>query len=201
MPHHPASRRKSLCLLSVHERQVMTVRQPIWVGMQGLVFAIVGFAAGIIGTATSNILLAVRKRVDSNFESQNKAPNVLLNAGVWATHMGVSSNVRYQMLNGLDMVRAVSPLLGHRDLAIIGCLLFASAVTTSDCLLARSSSQVMQSTMSPSTFRLLTSILRTVNNVLGGISFVVLAKVFGVQSSAGDEKKTCAKALPAAAKI
>ncbi len=60
--------------------------------------------------------------------------------------------------------------------------------------------QVMQSTLSPSTFRLLTSILRTVNNVLGGISFVVLAKVFGVQSSAGDEKKTCAKALPVAAK-
>lgn len=77
--------------------------------MQGLVFAIVGFAAGIIGTATSNLLLAVRKRLDSSFESQNKAPNVLLNAGVWATHMGVSSNVRYQMLNGLDMVRNATP--------------------------------------------------------------------------------------------
>ena len=80
-----------------------------WV-LQGLVFAIVGFAAGIIGTATSNVLLAVRKRLDSSFESQNKAPNVLLNAGVWATHMGVSSNIRYQMLNGLDMVRCASRL-------------------------------------------------------------------------------------------
>ena len=73
---------------------------------QGLVFAVVGFAAGIVGTATSNGLLAVRKALDKNFESQNEAPNVLLNAGTWATHMGVSSNVRYQILNGIDMVRA-----------------------------------------------------------------------------------------------
>ena len=73
--------------------------------MQGLVFAVVGFAAGIVGTATSNGLLAVRKQLDKNFVSQNQAPNVLLNAGTWATHMGVSSNVRYQILNGIDMVR------------------------------------------------------------------------------------------------
>lgn len=90
--------------------------------MQGLVFAAVGFAAGIIGTATSNLLLAVRKRLDSSFESQNKAPNVLLNAGVWATHMGVSSNVRYQMLNGLDMVRSAFPTC-------------ASGIATGICLL------------------------------------------------------------------
>ena len=90
----------------------MSLEDSYWV-LQGLVFAIVGFAAGIIGTATSNVLLAVRKRLDSSFESQNKAPNVLLNAGVWATHMGVSSNIRYQMLNGLDMVR-YAPIFGHR---------------------------------------------------------------------------------------
>ena len=29
---------------------------------------------------------------------------MLSNSAVWATHMGVSSNVRYQALNGLDMV-------------------------------------------------------------------------------------------------
>ena len=72
--------------------------------MQGLVFGVVGFAAGIVGTSLSNGLLAVRKRLDPDFESQNKAPNILLNAGTWAAHMGVSSNVRYQMLNRLDMV-------------------------------------------------------------------------------------------------
>ena len=65
----------------------------------------VGFAAGIVGTSLSNGLLAVRQRLEPDFESQNKPPNILLNAGTWAAHMGVSSNIRYQMLNGLDMVR------------------------------------------------------------------------------------------------
>ena len=59
--------------------------------------------------------------------------------------------------------------------------------------------QVMSAQLSPTAFRALTSVLRTANNVLGGISFVILAKVFGVQSSAGDARKTSAKALPAAA--
>lgn len=36
---------------------------------------------------------------------QNESPAILANSAVWATHMGVSSNVRYQLLNGLDMVR------------------------------------------------------------------------------------------------
>jgi Protein RETICULATA-related len=35
---------------------------------------------------------------------QNESPAVLSNSAVWATHMGLSSNVRYQALNGLDMV-------------------------------------------------------------------------------------------------
>ena len=49
--------------------------------------------------------------------------------------------------------------------------------------------------MSPGTFKVLTSLVRTVNNILGGISFVVLAKVFGVQSSQGDERKDGEKAV------
>ena len=72
--------------------------------LQGMVFALVGFAAGIVGTSLSNGLLAIRQRLDPTFKSQNKPPNILLNAGTWATHMGVSSNFRYQLLNGMDMV-------------------------------------------------------------------------------------------------
>lgn len=47
--------------------------------------------------------------------------------------------------------------------------------------------------MSPLLFKILTSLLRTGNNVVGGISFVTLAKLFGVQSSKGDEVKQVAK--------
>ena len=73
--------------------------------MQGAVFAGVGFAAGLVGTAMSNGLLAARKKLDPEFKSQNQAPDVALNAATWAAHMGVSSNLRYQVLNGIDMAR------------------------------------------------------------------------------------------------
>ena len=52
--------------------------------------------------------------------------------------------------------------------------------------------QVAQPSMSPLLFKIFTSVLRTGNNVVGGISFVTLAKLFGVQSSKGDEVKQVA---------
>ncbi|KAK9827609.1 hypothetical protein WJX81_005832 [Elliptochloris bilobata] len=119
---------------------------------KGVVFAAVGFAAGLVGTAMSNGLLAARKKLDPEFKSQNQAPDVALNAATWAAHMGLSSNLRYQILNGVDMVA--------------------------------------QPAMPPGVFKLVTSLLRTANNILGGISFVTLAKITGVQFSAGDDKKS-----------
>ena len=77
--------------------------------MQGFLFAFVGMCAGLTGTAISNALLVLRQKLDPNFKSQNEAPNVPLNAATWAAHMGISSNVRYQVLNGLDMVSIYSP--------------------------------------------------------------------------------------------
>lgn len=35
---------------------------------QGVVFGLVGFCAGVIGTSLSNGLIAMRKRLDPNFE-------------------------------------------------------------------------------------------------------------------------------------
>ncbi len=67
---------------------------------KGGVFAFIGMCAGVIGTATSNGLLLLRKRLDPTFVQMNESPNVAANASTWALHMGVSSNV----LNGLDSV-------------------------------------------------------------------------------------------------
>jgi hypothetical protein len=122
---------------------------------KGFLFALVGMAAGLAGTAVSNGLLVLRQKLDPKFVPQNKTPNVVLNAATWATHMGISSNLRYQLIAGIDM--AVEPR------------------------------------MSPGLFKLLTTALRMGNNVLGGISFVTLAKLFGVQSSQGDAVKEVAK--------
>ncbi|KAF6175123.1 hypothetical protein GIB67_022804 [Kingdonia uniflora] len=110
---------------------------------KGAVFAAVGFAAGLVGTAISNGLIVVRKKMDPNFETPNKAPPTLLNAMTWATHMGLSSNFRYQTLNGVEYVLAKG--------------------------------------LPPLVFKGTVVVLRCLNNVLGGVSFVTLARLTGSQ--------------------
>ncbi|KAF8716801.1 hypothetical protein HU200_025895 [Digitaria exilis] len=120
---------------------------------KGATFAAVGFAAGLAGTAISNGLIAMRKRMDPAFETPNKAPPTLLNAATWALHMGVSSNLRYQTLNGVEY------LLGKVAPAPV--------------------------------FKVSVVALRCMNNVLGGMSFVLLARLTGAQKS--DKPATAAE--------
>lgn len=110
---------------------------------KGTVFAVVGFAAGLVGTALSNTLISIRKKMDPNFETPNKAPPTLLNASTWALHMGLSSNFRYQTLNGIEY------------------------------LLAKG--------LPPFVFKTSVVVLRCLNNVIGGMSFVILARLTGSQ--------------------
>ncbi|XP_062224446.1 protein RETICULATA-RELATED 3, chloroplastic-like [Phragmites australis] len=112
---------------------------------KGATFAAVGFAAGLAGTALSNGLMAMRKRMDPAFETPNKPPPTLLNAATWALHMGFSSNLRYQTLNGVEY------LLGNVAPAPV--------------------------------FKVSVVALRCINNVLGGMSFVLLARLTGSQKS------------------
>ncbi|EPS58690.1 hypothetical protein M569_16122, partial [Genlisea aurea] len=111
---------------------------------KGALFAAVGFAAGLVGTAISNGLIKMRKKMDPGFETPNKAPPTLLNAATWAAHMGLSSNLRYQSLNGVEflLARGVHPVIFKSSVVVLRCL----------------------------------------NNVLGGMSFVVLARLTGSQS-------------------
>ena len=113
---------------------------------KGVVFAAIGLAAGVVGTSLSNGLLNVRKRLDPDFVSQNEPPSVLGNAACWSLHMGLSSNLRYQALGGVD--------------------------------------RAMVKVMPQTAFRLYGAAVRAVNNAVGGISFVVIARAFGVQKSA-----------------
>ncbi|KAL3676452.1 hypothetical protein R1sor_026400 [Riccia sorocarpa] len=114
---------------------------------KGAQFAVVGFIAGLIGTFTSTSLLNARKKMDPNFVIQNEAPPTLLNAGTWAIHMGLSSNTRYQTINGLEFA--------------------------------------MAKVLPPAVFKTLVFIIRGLNNVLGGTSFVILARITGSQPKEG----------------
>ncbi|XP_031496111.1 protein RETICULATA-RELATED 3, chloroplastic-like [Nymphaea colorata] len=118
---------------------------------KGVVFAAVGFVAGLVGTAISNTLIALRKQMDPAFDPQNKAPPTLLNALTWATHMGVSSNLRYQTLNGIEFLLA----------RWLPSLAFRGSVVA----------------------------LRCANNVLGGASFVLLARLTGSQKVEQEKEK------------
>lgn len=113
---------------------------------KGGVFAFIGMCAGLVGTTTSNGLLELRKKLDPTFMPPNEPPSIVGNASCWALHMGISSNSRYQMLNGLDMV--------------------------------------LQPILPSSMFRIITSVIRGANNMVGGISFVMIAKALGVQKAA-----------------
>ncbi|KAL6548127.1 Protein RETICULATA-RELATED 3, chloroplastic [Orobanche hederae] len=116
---------------------------------KGALFAAVGFAAGLAGTAISNGLIKMKKKMDPNFETPNKPPPTVLNATTWAIHMGLSSNFRYQTLNGIEY------------------------------LLAKG--------FPPFLFKTSVVVLRCMNNILGGMSFVVLARLTGSQSVEGGE--------------
>lgn len=113
---------------------------------KGAVFAVIGFFAGVAGTSLSNGLLALRKQFDPNFKLQNEPPHVVWNAVTWGLHMGISSNVRYQSLGGLDA-------------ALI-------------------------KVMPVGAFRLYQAFIRAANNVVGGMSFVTLARILGTQKAA-----------------
>ncbi|KAL8035962.1 hypothetical protein ABFX02_12G128700 [Erythranthe guttata] len=110
---------------------------------KGALFGAAGFAAGFVGTAISNGLIKTRKKMDPNFETPNKPPPTILNAATWAVQLGLSSNFRYQTLNGIEF------------------------------LLAKG--------LSPNFFKTSVVVLRCLNNVLGGMSFVAMARLTGSQ--------------------
>ncbi|KAK6126765.1 hypothetical protein DH2020_039490 [Rehmannia glutinosa] len=115
---------------------------------KGVLFAAVGFLAGLVGTAISNGLIVMRKKMDPNFETPNKPPPTVLNAATWAVQLGISSNLRYQTLNGIEFLLAKA--------------LFPEYV-----------------------FKTSVVVLRCLNNVVGGMSFVALARLTGSQVVVG----------------
>lgn len=191
--------------------------------------------AGLVGTATSNGLLELRKKLDPSYTSQvgagfnwvsmaafnwlslgagawqrglfasqaaavasseavhpttlvpahpcpvqNEAPSIVGNASCWAMHMGLSSNFRYQALNGLDMVRRGGD--GKRGVAGKGlqarqpgaALRLAVPDRTCPSDLSRPARplhwfaclQVLQPIVPSGVFRLLTSVIRGANNMV-----------------------------------
>ncbi|KAI3892567.1 hypothetical protein MKW92_044184, partial [Papaver armeniacum] len=88
-----------------------------------LFFAAVGFAAGLVGTAILNGLILTRKKMNPNLETPNKPPPTLFNAMIWETHMGLSSNFRYQTLNGIEflLVKGLPLVVFKGSVVVLRC--------------------------------------------------------------------------------
>ncbi|KAA8517568.1 hypothetical protein F0562_017802 [Nyssa sinensis] len=96
-------------------------------------------------------LMRMRKKMDPSFETPNNPPTVL-NAATWAIYMGLSSNFRYQTLNGIEflLAKGLPPLFFKTSVVVLRCL----------------------------------------NDVVGGVSFVILARLTGAQSVEGGKMVT-----------
>ncbi|CAL0328377.1 unnamed protein product [Lupinus luteus] len=119
---------------------------------KGSILAVAGLAAGLVGTLVSNGLTKIRANLENKkVGPTKKSPPIVLNALTWAAHMGISTNMRYQSLNGIEFV--------------------------------------LERGLSPSVFKSSVLVLRVLNNVVGGMSFVVLARLTGAQSVGEQDKK------------
>ena len=73
---------------------------------KGSLFAFCGFLGSVGGTSLAFALLKVRQLIDPANNADKPLPNVINNSLGWASFMFVSTNPRYQVVNGLE--RAIS---------------------------------------------------------------------------------------------
>ncbi|KAK8553091.1 hypothetical protein V6N13_141693 [Hibiscus sabdariffa] len=76
---------------------------------KGVLYASVGFACGIIGQGIANLIMTAKRSVKKS-EEDIPVPPLLKSAALWGVFLGVSSNTRYQIINGLERLVEASPL-------------------------------------------------------------------------------------------
>jgi Protein RETICULATA-related len=68
----------------------------------GLQYAAIGMVAGVVGTAITYGLVASRKRFDSSYVPERPLPPILASSAGWAAFMAISSNTRFQAVEGIE---------------------------------------------------------------------------------------------------
>ncbi|KAF3780286.1 RETICULATA-RELATED 1 protein [Nymphaea thermarum] len=76
---------------------------------KGVMYASVGFACGIIGQGIANMVMTAKRQIKSS-EHDIPVPPLVKSAALWGVFLAVSSNARYQIVNGLERVVEGSPL-------------------------------------------------------------------------------------------
>lgn len=76
---------------------------------KGILYGSVGFACGIIGQGIANVIMTAKRSINKS-EEDIPVPPLLKSAALWGVFLSVSSNTRYQVINGLERLVEASPL-------------------------------------------------------------------------------------------
>lgn len=76
---------------------------------KGVLYGSVGFGCGLIGQGIANMIMTAKRNVRKSAEDV-PVPPLLKSAALWGVFLAVSSNTRYQIINGLERVMEASPL-------------------------------------------------------------------------------------------
>nr|VDC87190.1 unnamed protein product [Brassica oleracea] len=70
---------------------------------KGLLYGSVGFGCGLIGQGIANMIMTAKRSI-KKAEEDVPVPPLFKSAALWGVFLGLSSNARYQIINGLERV-------------------------------------------------------------------------------------------------
>ncbi|KAI3473187.1 hypothetical protein Pfo_030479 [Paulownia fortunei] len=76
---------------------------------KGILYGMVGFGCGIIGQGIANLIMTAKRSIKKS-EDDIPVPPLVKSAALWGVFLAVSSNTRYQIINGLERLVEASPL-------------------------------------------------------------------------------------------
>lgn len=76
---------------------------------KGVLYGSVGFVCGLIGQGIANLIMNA-KRSKKKSDEDIPVPPLVKSAALWGVFLAVSSNTRYQIINGLERLVKSSPL-------------------------------------------------------------------------------------------
>ncbi|KAB1227335.1 hypothetical protein CJ030_MR1G022093 [Morella rubra] len=76
---------------------------------KGVLYGSVGFGCGLIGQGIANMIMNAKRSIKKS-EEDIPVPPLVQSAALWGVFLAVSSNTRYQIINGLECLVEASPL-------------------------------------------------------------------------------------------
>ncbi|KAJ9178005.1 hypothetical protein P3X46_009925 [Hevea brasiliensis] len=76
---------------------------------KGVLYGSVGFGCGLIGQGIANLIMTAKRSIKKS-EEDIPVPPLVQSAVLWGVFLAVSSNTRYQIINGLERLVEASPL-------------------------------------------------------------------------------------------